>query len=697
MKKFNDFFAAVFCINLKKRPQRLESAKAEFEKHGITVEFIEAVDGKELDDLDGFSENLVSADGQKVTRGDLGCTLSHLKVAQIAKERNLANYFVFEDDVELVDDFNEKFAAYIQQVPGDWYMLYLGANHDSGYHLVTPNLVQMIKSFTTHAMGVNNTNFDAVIDMLSLKNDKVDILLSVLHGRGKKCFCFLPNLAMQKPGYSDILEKQVDYKHLRNTGNGGNGIRVYVPLNVLAQTILQKHFDFDLNVDLVNDDLQQVLAAVNNPDTSLKQLFDSDTSIIFVSASYTLRKADAINYNAIKDALVARVKGDCIFVSINFLNFEYAEIKPGHFESNINIVLHNESFDAFVLDASRRLIGFEHLKKFFPSFRHNNIKEENQVFRNGEINTTDDLFYKLKKGFTDYGHLLLEENIDIVTPQNVKSDISVVIPVNGRLEYNGIVCAYLNNAVDYYNKRHPAAYNIKVGIIIVEHSEKPLHREACAASGVNYAFIPQDGKPFNKSLAQNAGAIILQHTKNYLFHDVDLLVPNDFFFGVFNNVNAGLYDAVQCFTNRRVLLCDNIITPLIMEQASKGLYVEPFHFIERPNIAAADPGAPGGSMFMNKKAFLRVGGFNDVFFKEYSLEDLHFLEKLDIMVYLGFCDEPAIELLHLYHEPANDRSVNAGELNAYQQWAALTPELKKKFILAERQHIRKYISWEDFA
>lgn len=701
MKKFNDYFAAVFCISLVRRPERREAAQALFDKHGITVEFIEAVDGKELDDLDGFSENLVSADGQKVSRGDLGCTMSHLKVAEIAKQRDLANYFVFEDDVELPDDFSERFDEYMQQFDNiqfsDWYMLYLGANHENGAIPVTKNIVQVNGSFTTHAFAVNNIFFNAIINVLSLRNDKVDVLISSLH-KGGHCYCFDPNLATQAAGFSDILEKQVDYKHLRNRDSGGVK-KIYVPLNVSAQTILEKHFKFDLNVNLVNDDLLQVLNNVTNPDAYTSDIFNSGTGLVFLCTAPSYKEADHVNYGAIKTALLQKVKGSCAFIGVNMVEYEFAEIKSDrHFEGNITVILHNNDWDGFALDASNQLIGFNHVKKYFPPYRHNSVKEDTTVFRNGQIDTAEDLYYKLQDGFIDYNELLARCTIDLQDKPENKNNINIIIPVNGRLEYNEAVCNAWRKAVDNYNIDQLGQYQIKVGITIVEHSDEMLHRDLTRGNAVNYIHIPMDGKPFNKSLAQNIGAIEMQLCDSFIFHDVDIIVPENFFFLLYENIDRGLFDALQCFTKRRVLNVGQNLTKQILEaRGLVNMFPPGTQFAAGAQITEPAPGAPGGSMFVSKKAFLKVGGFNDVFFKEYSLEDQHFFDKLDAIVDLGFCDYPEIEMLHLAHPPAFAREVNDGEVNAFQQWRLLTDEAKLEFVLAERKHMLKFITWEDFA
>lgn len=206
----NKYFEHVFCVNLERRPDRLEEAKNEFKAHNIKVEFVNGVDGKLLE-----IPHLISQDQQVVSRGDIGCTMSHLKVAQLAKERGYKNYFVFEDDAVLSLAFSVLLENFMPNVPDDWDMIYLGGNHNGDLIPVNVCCSKMTRTFTTHAFAVREKAYDAVIDVLGKKNDKVDICISSLHSK-LNCYVIRPHIAFQRPSFSDILERDTDYVHLYN-------------------------------------------------------------------------------------------------------------------------------------------------------------------------------------------------------------------------------------------------------------------------------------------------------------------------------------------------------------------------------------------------------------------------------------------------------------------------------------------------
>lgn len=207
------YFDSIFCINLERRKDRYEQAVNEFKKYNMLrdVEFVTGVDGSTLS-----IPKMISADNQLVSRGDIGCAQSHLKVAKLAKVRGLSNYLVFEDDVELHQNFNELLPKYMQQVPADCQFLYFGGNHNGGFMQVTENIVRIYHTYTTHAYAVRDIETrDKIIEVLSPSNEKVDIAIASLH-HSLRSYCFRPHLAFQQASYSDILEQHTDYQHLRN-------------------------------------------------------------------------------------------------------------------------------------------------------------------------------------------------------------------------------------------------------------------------------------------------------------------------------------------------------------------------------------------------------------------------------------------------------------------------------------------------
>lgn len=208
----NDHIKHLFLINLKRRPERLAAAMAQIDSQCIEkVTHTPAIDGQTLE----MPEH-ESLDGGPVSMGDLGCTLSHLAILRFARATGMASYGAFEDDIEFHPNFNARFDEFWNAVPADWDMVYMGANHSGGWTKVNDHIVRMHKSYTTHAIIINHTAYDKLIEIWGAANEKVDVGISLLH-KTMNCYAFYPNMVYQADGYSDILEKETSGMYLRKT------------------------------------------------------------------------------------------------------------------------------------------------------------------------------------------------------------------------------------------------------------------------------------------------------------------------------------------------------------------------------------------------------------------------------------------------------------------------------------------------
>lgn len=202
MLSFNSFFDGIFCINLDKRTDRWETCQQEFLKHGIKAERYSAFDGSKIEK---FNNLMV---------GEVGALRSHRGVIEEAKRRNLSRIVIFEDDVELADNFSIKFITHYFQVQDDWQLLYLGGNHVGGLSMVGENVARIHHSYAIHAYCVKSSMYDIILNKLEDETKQVDVHLAELQSI-HPAYVFRPHLAFQRKDYSDIQGGEVDYDFLR--------------------------------------------------------------------------------------------------------------------------------------------------------------------------------------------------------------------------------------------------------------------------------------------------------------------------------------------------------------------------------------------------------------------------------------------------------------------------------------------------
>lgn len=113
----------IYVINLEARKDR--KANMENSLHTDRVVYIKAVHGAEVEDV--VHQQLHK---NKLTKGEGGCALSHLKIYQEIVAKDIPYAIIFEDDVniKLPDDY-DKIQQLVDAVPEDWNLLYLATNN----------------------------------------------------------------------------------------------------------------------------------------------------------------------------------------------------------------------------------------------------------------------------------------------------------------------------------------------------------------------------------------------------------------------------------------------------------------------------------------------------------------------------------------------------------------------------------------
>ncbi len=218
-------------------------------------------------------------------------------------------------------------------------------------------------------------------------------------------------------------------------------------------------------------------------------------------------------------------------------------------------------------------------------------------------------------------------------------DFLTVVPVCGRNKH-------LAQFIKCFNECRQESENSH-RMVVVEHSNNPEAIDMCIQHDIDYIFMNKNKDLFNKCLSMNIGSFL--HDSKYIhFHDVDLWMPKHFWKQLRDNLNGK--DIVQSFAGRRVNYLNEQISNEIF---SNHISVE--QAIVRPNsFHTGRPGAPGGSIVIKRELFNKVGGFDPYYFWAYSIEDQFFVDKIELFKKFVGCDNPRIEMFHLWH-PSNEK------------------------------------------
>ena len=194
------YFDQVYCINLKSRPDRLTAFKKNYKVLGTDkITITEAVNGKEID-----------PGSWQYSLGSLGCRLSHLNIYKEALNNHYTRILVLEDDVIIQKNFRKKLTELINLVNDDWDMIYFGGYHYLKPDTISNDFIKLNNTLTTHAIAFNTRCLPKVIHKIESDQRWLDSVIADLHP-SLKVYGFVKPLALQKTGYSDIEEKNINY------------------------------------------------------------------------------------------------------------------------------------------------------------------------------------------------------------------------------------------------------------------------------------------------------------------------------------------------------------------------------------------------------------------------------------------------------------------------------------------------------
>jgi len=206
----NEYFEKIYCINLSHRVDRWEDCVKQFNKYNISVERFEAINGNEVTPngvkvLDG---------GPDLLPGEVGVIRSNYEVINDAKENGYKKIIIFEDDVELCDDFNERFKLHYKKTPNDWKLIYMGGNHVGGMVPINNKVAKIKHSYAIHAVCIHEELYDHLLTKLKQENVAADVTYAQLQNKFPS-YVFRPHLAWQKDGHSDIQGGYQNYDFLK--------------------------------------------------------------------------------------------------------------------------------------------------------------------------------------------------------------------------------------------------------------------------------------------------------------------------------------------------------------------------------------------------------------------------------------------------------------------------------------------------
>lgn len=203
----------VFYINLERRTDRKKHVEQQLERIGFRNEAVQRFNA------------ICPANGN----GAIGCTMSHLRCLQTAKDNGWPHVCIVEDDIEFTqpDVFIEQMNTFLTNhtAPREWDVVILSGNNVPPYRVVDSTCIQVSKCQTTTGYLIQNHYFDALINNIReglvkfMKEPHLGVMYAIdkywfqLQGKDR-WFLIIPLTVFQREDYSDIEKRHTNYKSL---------------------------------------------------------------------------------------------------------------------------------------------------------------------------------------------------------------------------------------------------------------------------------------------------------------------------------------------------------------------------------------------------------------------------------------------------------------------------------------------------
>lgn len=136
----NNFFDRIYVITIPRDRARQEKIKVELQ--GLDFNFLYGADFENFTVEDVIKQGIFNRQeaikkhrhGKDITKGMLGCTISHRMVYEDVVKNGYNRVLIFEDDVVPIAENISQFSNIMQQLPNDWELVYFDYNKNTERH-----------------------------------------------------------------------------------------------------------------------------------------------------------------------------------------------------------------------------------------------------------------------------------------------------------------------------------------------------------------------------------------------------------------------------------------------------------------------------------------------------------------------------------------------------------------------------------
>jgi glycosyltransferase involved in cell wall biosynthesis len=331
-----------------------------------------------------------------------------------------------------------------------------------------------------------------------------------------------------------------------------------------------------------------------------------------------------------------------------FRYFLWKSIPDSYFEFNEEVIYKyaaDITINLSILELAKSP-RIQYISEEIYGYNHNKVNEEKRMYADKKVRA------------------LSPVRKPVVAPY----DYVIIIPYrkrfnNLKVTYESVKCSIENT-------------DIRVHCIVCENSESPEADVFCKNNGIEYIYLPMaNGSMFNKSLLFDLAVICGLPSTGYICHDVDIFIPADFWQCVEVNRIHQNVKVLQTFAERRINYMNDVSTSELHNGTKK--YSE----VTDADLTHKGYGAWGGSIYIDRDVYYKIGGYDSWFFSGHSPEDQSIITKIFLKRYkIGFCNSPSIELYHQWHEDVSSHNKEIGNMRRIWEYMKENTEFTLMYI-----------------
>ena len=216
----------IFVISLTRSSDRRAAIQKRFTQLGIRYRFFDAVDGNQLTVQDWERVCLERAKaeyGKYVSKAEIGCALSHLRIYEKCLAENIDNVLILEDDIIVPDNFPELLATLFAKknhqcemalifhgkCKSSWFYRTLSDKHKLK-KLKAPSANSKRVVTGTAGYWINRSGMQKLLNMGYPVRMPADYLTGLIQKNRLNCYVVEPNLVQTGGFASTILREEAD-------------------------------------------------------------------------------------------------------------------------------------------------------------------------------------------------------------------------------------------------------------------------------------------------------------------------------------------------------------------------------------------------------------------------------------------------------------------------------------------------------